>query len=97
MAKPLTLILTLACVTFASASFAAPNWDRYSLQSAGRNVPNSIPDNRGGMPPSNSGAQYSGVDQDNARRQAARMSPEERRNLRKQINEVGQDIYVPRR
>jgi hypothetical protein len=76
---------------------AAPHWDRYSLQAAGRNIPTAYPDNRAAMPPANSGAQYSGADQENARRQAARMSPEERRNLRRQINEAGQDIYTPRR
>lgn len=35
--------------------------------------------------------------QENASRQANRMSPEDRRNLRRQINEAGQDMYAPRR
>jgi hypothetical protein len=96
MAKPLFLILALS-FALASVGYAAPNWDRYSLRAAEKNIPNTFPVNRGGMPPSNPGAQYSGVEQDNARRQASRLSPEERRTLRRQINEAGQDIYIPRR
>jgi hypothetical protein len=33
---------------------------------------------------------------DNAERHSGRLSPDERRELRRQINEVGQDIYRPR-
>ena len=32
-----------------------------------------------------------------SQRRSGRMSPEERRALRRQINEAGQDIYAPRR
>ncbi|WP_088709034.1 hypothetical protein [Noviherbaspirillum denitrificans] len=34
---------------------------------------------------------------ENARRQQGRMTPEERRTLRRQIDEAGHDIYSPRR
>ena len=33
---------------------------------------------------------------DNTERRSGRLSPDERRELRRQINEVGQDIYRPR-
>jgi hypothetical protein len=33
---------------------------------------------------------------DNAEHHSGRLSPDERRELRRQINEVGQDIYRPR-
>jgi hypothetical protein len=33
---------------------------------------------------------------DNAEHRSGRLSPDERRELRRQINEVGQDIYRPR-
>jgi hypothetical protein len=35
--------------------------------------------------------------EDNSRKQQSRMTPEERRALRRQINEAGQDVYAPRR
>ncbi|RXZ32870.1 hypothetical protein D9O50_15915 [Oxalobacteraceae bacterium CAVE-383] len=35
--------------------------------------------------------------QGNAEHHSGRLSPDERRELRRQINEVGQDIYRPRR
>lgn len=97
MAKPLKLSLALIIAALATASWAAPQWDRYSMRAGERNIPNTLQDSRGGMPPSQPVGQYSGAEQDNARRQAARMSPEERANLRRQINEAGHDIYVPRR
>jgi hypothetical protein len=36
-------------------------------------------------------------DNNDPRRRSGRMSPEERRALRRQIDEVGHDIYAPRR
>lgn len=44
---------------------------------------------------SGDGSQGDGMSEFN--RKQARMSPEERRALRRQINEVGQDIYRPKR
>ncbi len=35
--------------------------------------------------------------QDDAERRGQRLSPEERRALRQQINEAGQDLYQPKR
>jgi hypothetical protein len=98
MAKSLYLSIALAFAAMASLSWAAPHWDRYSLRTAERDIPNTYPDNRASMPPLAPAGQYSGVDQENARRQASsRLSPEEKRNLRRQINEAGHDIYIPRR
>lgn len=37
------------------------------------------------------------ADNNEQRRRAGRMSPEERRALRRQIDEVGHDIYAPKR
>ena len=42
------------------------------------------------------GAQSTTQQAENARRQG-RMTPEERRTLRRQIDEVGHDIYAPKR
>lgn len=57
--------------------------------------------NRESGPPESSGygaqrESHANSSSDNARRQG-RMSPEERRTLRRQIDEVGHDIYAPRR
>lgn len=57
--------------------------------------------NRESSPPESSGygaqrESHANSSSDNARRQG-RMSPEERRTLRRQIDEVGHDIYAPRR
>ncbi|WP_241672989.1 hypothetical protein [Lacisediminimonas profundi] len=103
MAKQLFQIIILLAVfgslLGAGLVAAAPaNWDRYAQRGGERLVPGASPDNRGGAGGGsrNPAAQYS-EPQDNARRQAGRLSPEERRNLRRQINEAGQDIYIPRR
>jgi hypothetical protein len=97
MAKPLTISLALSIAALATASWAGPQWDRISMRAGGGNIPNGLQDSRGSMSQAQPAAQYSGAEQDNARRQANRMSPEERANLRRQINEAGHDIYIPRR
>jgi len=48
----------------------------------------------GGNGPSNSDNQYNGASQS---RHNSKMTPDERRALRRQINEAGHDIYTPRR
>jgi hypothetical protein len=92
--------LALVTILGAGASHAASQqWGRYGQPGAEHRSPPgpgpARPDNRGGMPPG--GTQYGTAEQEQARR-AARMSPEQRRDLRRQINEAGQDIYpAPRR
>ena len=41
--------------------------------------------------------QYLEQQRDNARSRGGRMTPDERRDLRRQINEAGMDLYPPRR
>lgn len=100
MAKSfLPVLVLLAALAGAGLAHAAPQWDRsgpHGAERAERNLPGGLPGS-GGSSGGQSPQQASGQDQDAARRQANRMTPEDRRNLRRQINEAGQDIYIPRR
>lgn len=94
MHRPTRLISMLLLLMCSSLAYTAPQWDRYGQPGLQRSIPGAIPDPRY-TPPPPPPPQFDPAQ--DARRQINRMSPEERRNLRKQINEAGQDIYNPRK
>lgn len=103
MAKPsfqvVAVLALLAALSGAGASQAVgAEQGRESRRNTERLAPGVAPGNpnAAGGNRQNQLPQYSDA-QENARRQANRMSPEDRRNLRRQINEAGQDMYAPRR
>ncbi len=102
MAKPslhvVAVFAVLATLLGAGASQAlAADPGQESRRNTERMAPGVAPDNRNAAGNrQNQLPQYSEA-QENARRQANRMSPEDRRNLRRQINEAGQEMYPPRR
>lgn len=88
-------LITSTCLAV-GASHGAPG-ERDAGRGAERLAPGISQDIRNGGSNRQNQAFQSHDTQENARRPASRMSAEDRRNLRRQINEAGQDIYVPRR
>ena len=91
------LVSTLLAVGASNAAPAERERERDARRSAERLAPGIAQDARNGGSNRQNQAFQSRDAQENASRPANRMSPEDRRNLRRQINEAGQDIYVPRR
>lgn len=89
-----------AAFTFYAQQMAPERNGQGADQRQGQQSDNQGRRNRGGGFPDSSGFGTSGdannTSQDAARKQG-RMSPEERRALRRQIDEAGHDIYAPRR
>ena len=98
MLKYPILFVALIAAAVAGSSHAAPRWDRYTTLGSEPVISGVYPDNRGGMPPQvqSNPQQFGNAPLDTRQPPGRGMSIEERRNLRRQINEAGQDIYIQR-
>ncbi|MES2534594.1 MAG: hypothetical protein V4632_01850 [Pseudomonadota bacterium] len=90
--------IALLLILSATSAFADRGQDRYYRDNGNdsRQQRNNEPRQQERSRESYQGDNSQNSAQDGGRR-SGRLSPDERRALRRQINEAGQDIYVPRR
>ncbi len=92
--KKLCLVFLLLSGVISSSAMAGHRDERDNQQFDGRRPHRESRQPNGGNWDAGPGPSYNPPPE---QRRPGRMSPEERRALRRQINEAGQDIYAPRR